>query len=184
MIRKILLFVPLLALSLLCTIGVQADDTMLTSDGIASSVLSYVEYDENNFPFINTVAMEENGIAPQYVELGEQTNEMFLEYKHKQLTKSDVVARMKRSFGPTYGNWCGLGQTMDDRNGQAIDALDWACKTHDLCYRDNGMFNADCDRHLIRQLKALIDHRVLSQAAHIYAMQAYAFFSVLRNYGG
>ncbi|GAA1475085.1 hypothetical protein P4N68_05285 [Corynebacterium felinum] len=50
---------------------------------------------------------------------------------------------------PIHGNWCGPGHSGPDAH---IDLLDSRCKTHDLCYANEGYFHKSCDRALVAQL--------------------------------
>lgn len=128
--------------------------------------------------------MFDAGLSSDLIQIAGYANDISNAYKDKTLSKNDIIERMTRGFAPKYGNWCGDGHTQADRNYWVFDGLDWACRTHDLCYRDKGYFNVECDKHFIRQLRILIDSNVLSQGGHVYAIGAYAFFSILRNYGG
>jgi hypothetical protein len=57
---------------------------------------------------------------------------------------------------PIYGNYCGPG--FGDVTGVTppVDAVDAACRTHDLCYGARGYFNCGCDRALIAAMPAAI----------------------------
>lgn len=57
---------------------------------------------------------------------------------------------------PIYGNYCGPG--FGDPTGATppIDAVDAACRTHDLCYAARGYFNCGCDRALITAMPPAI----------------------------
>jgi Phospholipase A2 len=46
-----------------------------------------------------------------------------------------------------HGNWCGLG---DANRAAPIDALDAACRAHDLCYERLGRGACPCDRSFFR----------------------------------
>ena len=156
-------------------------------DKINNSILKFIEYDDENYPFVNIDAMLDHNVGLDLITEAEQTNELFLNYKNKELTKLEIINRVKRRFAPTYGNWCGdgHGHATTDRNYPVVDGLDWACKLHDICYDDHGYFNARCDRKFIDALKKLLASNTLNKpGARVYAAAAYAFFSVLRNYGG
>ncbi len=56
---------------------------------------------------------------------------------------------------PVYGNWCGpkhpkYGEGVDAP--EPIDAVDSACKAHDLCYTKQGYSDCACDIALIAKL--------------------------------
>lgn len=48
-----------------------------------------------------------------------------------------------------HGNWCGPGA----RSGPVTDALDAACREHDLCARREGWFDCGCDLAFMDQLR-------------------------------
>lgn len=62
------------------------------------------------------------------------------------------------TFGPTdkfvkvYGNYCGPG----NKGGEPIDAIDNACKQHDMCYHYHGRHDNDCNEKLIKELAGLL----------------------------
>lgn len=69
-----------------------------------------------------------------------------------------------------HGNWCGPGHSGP---GEPVDRLDAACMAHDLCYRDDGYFNRDCDLALLRAIESDWDDYTRRQrfaAAAIYAV--------------
>ncbi|MEO7261104.1 MAG: hypothetical protein ABI047_07615 [Jatrophihabitantaceae bacterium] len=55
-----------------------------------------------------------------------------------------------------YGNYCGPGHGDPKGDITPVDAVDAACRTHDLCYDASGYFNCGCDRGLIVTLPAAI----------------------------
>lgn len=165
-------------------IPVVAQENSNNIDQSITILKKYTELDESNIPFIRTDIMEEQNENKATITLAEMVNELAISYKNQKLSHNKVIKRIRRGLIPTYGNWCGPGHTMDDRNGNAIDILDWACKDHDICYRDNGYWNIDCDKRFIKQLKAILDSDVLSPDGRLYASAAYTLFSTMRNYGG
>src|SRR3712207_3978799 len=46
-----------------------------------------------------------------------------------------------------HGNWCGAG---DVNRASPVDALDAACRAHDLCYERVGRGACQCDKALLR----------------------------------
>ena len=60
---------------------------------------------------------------------------------------------------PVYGCWCGPHQPALDENPQPIDEWDEACRNHDLCYREYGRNNPDCDREFLGELDYIIQYR-------------------------
>ena len=71
-----------------------------------------------------------------------------------------------------YGNYCGPGHGDDTGMTPPIDAVDAACRAHDLCYRDRGYFSCSCDYALITSMGAAImaTPTVEGQAAGIAVM--------------
>ena len=57
---------------------------------------------------------------------------------------------------PIYGNYCGPGHGDPTGRTPPIDAVDAACRAHDLCYGSTNYFNCGCDRNLVRSLPAAI----------------------------
>jgi hypothetical protein len=51
------------------------------------------------------------------------------------------------AIGPKWGNFCGMGHT-SAFSVAPIDALDAACKQHDMCYKTNGYSMCHCDAAL------------------------------------
>src|SRR4029077_14661699 len=45
-----------------------------------------------------------------------------------------------------YGNYCGPGHGDPTGATPPVDAVDAACRTHDLCYDATNYFNCGCDR--------------------------------------
>lgn len=52
-----------------------------------------------------------------------------------------------------YGNWCGANNTRSDRNYPTVDGVDEACRHHDLCIRDHGYHECNCDNDFIKRLR-------------------------------
>nr|WP_281432961.1 phospholipase A2 family protein [Microvirga terrestris] len=52
-----------------------------------------------------------------------------------------------------HGNWCGAG---DMNRASPVDALDAACRAHDLCYERFGRGACQCDRALLNATAALV----------------------------
>src|SRR5918995_4795823 len=46
-----------------------------------------------------------------------------------------------------HGNWCGAG---DLNRASPVDALDAACRAHDLCYERVGRGACQCDKALLK----------------------------------
>ena len=64
-----------------------------------------------------------------------------------------------------YGNWCGPKHG----SGTPKDALDAACKVHDLCYDNYGYFNCKCDVDLVRTIEGLNSQKLRLIGAPIKA---------------
>ena len=54
---------------------------------------------------------------------------------------------------PVYGKWCGPGHGGNDESDSCNDAIDCACKAHDLCYSEYGYLNCRCDNDLVDEMK-------------------------------
>ncbi len=52
-----------------------------------------------------------------------------------------------------HGNWCGAG---DVNRASPVDALDAACRAHDLCYERVGRGACQCDKALLKATAALV----------------------------
>jgi hypothetical protein len=52
-----------------------------------------------------------------------------------------------------HGNWCGAG---DANRASPIDALDAACRAHDLCYERHGRSACVCDRAILKATATLV----------------------------
>ena len=57
---------------------------------------------------------------------------------------------------PIYGNYCGPGRGDPTGNTPPVDAVDAACRTHDMCYDRTNYFNCGCDRTFILSMPAAI----------------------------
>ncbi len=70
------------------------------------------------------------------------------------------VERENRMGGPRFClfpgyNWCGPGCSGP---GAPVNAVDAACKAHDLCYRKSGA-SCRCDQEFLHRLQPLINPR-------------------------
>jgi len=52
-----------------------------------------------------------------------------------------------------HGNWCGAG---DAGRAAPVDALDAACRAHDLCYERHGRSACVCDRAILKATAMLV----------------------------
>jgi hypothetical protein len=57
---------------------------------------------------------------------------------------------------PVYGNYCGRGHGDRTGNTPPVDAVDAACREHDLCYARLGDFDGRCDRALVESMPSAI----------------------------
>jgi hypothetical protein len=55
---------------------------------------------------------------------------------------------------PIYGNYCGPGYGDPTGLTPPVDAVDAACRAHDMCYDAKGYFDCTCDRALIAGMPA------------------------------
>ena len=72
---------------------------------------------------------------------------------------------------PVYRNYCGPFYGGED-NGTPIDALDAACKNHDICYAREGYFNCQCDQDLIDEINRKIQYMTGAQLSMAKAIIA------------
>lgn len=78
--------------------------------------------------------------------------------RHTSSTKRKIslALRGRKKFGPTtkfrkvYGNYCGKG----NRGGRPVDAVDAACRQHDICYH-KGRYKKSCDEKFVNNLAKL-----------------------------
>lgn len=56
---------------------------------------------------------------------------------------------------PVYGCWCGPNFPPSNTNPDPIDRWDEACKEHDLCYREYGRNDEECDLDFVVSLEFL-----------------------------
>ncbi|MDX2265351.1 MAG: hypothetical protein NW215_10310 [Hyphomicrobiales bacterium] len=69
------------------------------------------------------------------------------------------------------GNWCGPGHPHKTKNPDVIDPMDAACRIHDLCYRQMGGFNCQCDQMFVDMI--MKDRTIFDLNSVEYAMVAY-----------
>lgn len=73
-----------------------------------------------------------------------------------------------------HGNWCGAG---DAHRGRAVDALDAACRVHDLCYEKRGRGACTCDRALLKATAALVRNPKIEETVRSKAATVNSLFS-------
>ena len=69
-----------------------------------------------------------------------------------QSSKNKKVSETQLSF-PIYGNYCGPLYPPKGSKPIPIDAIDNACKNHDMCYDYYGYLDKDCDKAIINELQ-------------------------------
>ncbi len=74
-----------------------------------------------------------------------------------------------------HGNWCGAG---DMNRASPVDALDAACRSHDLCYERVGRGACLCDRALLKATAALVKSPRTPETVRSKAATVNSFFSV------
>lgn len=80
-----------------------------------------------------------------------------------------------RAAAPLFhGNWCGAG---DANRASPVDALDSACRTHDLCYERRGRGSCSCDRALLKATAALVKNPRIEEAIRSKAATVNSLFS-------
>nr|WP_246717594.1 phospholipase A2 family protein [Microvirga flocculans] len=73
-----------------------------------------------------------------------------------------------------HGNWCGTG---DANRAAPVDALDAACRAHDLCYEQVGRGACACDRAFLKATAALVKSRKVPETVRSKAATANSLFS-------
>lgn len=73
-----------------------------------------------------------------------------------------------------HGNWCGAG---DAHRGRAVDALDAACRAHDLCYERKGRGACACDQALLKATAALVRNQKIEETVRSKAATVNSLFS-------
>nr|WP_246742633.1 phospholipase A2 family protein [Microvirga splendida] len=73
-----------------------------------------------------------------------------------------------------HGNWCGAG---DLNRAAPVDALDSACRAHDLCYERAGRGACECDRALLKATAALVKSRRIPETVRGKAATVNSLFS-------
>ena len=73
-----------------------------------------------------------------------------------------------------HGNWCGAG---DANRASPIDALDAACRAHDLCYERHGRSSCICDRAILKATAALVRSRKIPEVVRSKAATVNSLFS-------
>ncbi|SCZ11632.1 phospholipase A2 family protein [Microvirga guangxiensis] len=85
------------------------------------------------------------------------------------------VAKVPQSAPPLFhGNWCGAG---DANRASPVDALDAACRAHDLCYERVGRRACTCDRALLKATAALIRNPATQESVRSKAATVNSLFS-------
>jgi len=74
-----------------------------------------------------------------------------------------------------HGNWCGIG---DVNRGRPVDALDAACRAHDLCYERMGRGACACDRAFLKATASLSQSRRIDDAVKAKAAMANTLFAL------
>ncbi|MFO0967853.1 MAG: hypothetical protein U0793_20005 [Gemmataceae bacterium] len=98
-------------------------------------------------------------------------------------TRTDLGDRLLRfpasAFDPCtpeYGRWCGNCRTSSPET-PPVDAVDAACKSHDLCIDENG-HHCDCDSAFLSALATAVASPGIGAEARTYALGAIAAFQV------
>lgn len=73
-----------------------------------------------------------------------------------------------------HGNWCGAG---DVNRAAPVDALDAACRAHDLCYERVGRGACQCDKALLRATAALVKSSRIPETVRSKAATVNSLFS-------
>ena len=92
---------------------------------------------------------------------------------------SDQISPDQLSM-PVYGNYCGMGHGDPTGKTPPIDAVDAACREHDMCYESLGDFEPWCDLELIGSMPDAIA-RTESPLGKQAGVMALLYFSVVER---
>jgi len=73
-----------------------------------------------------------------------------------------------------HGHWCGAG---DQNRAAPVDALDAACRAHDLCYERVGRSACDCDQALLEATARLVRNMRVPESVRGKAATVNSLFS-------
>jgi hypothetical protein len=73
-----------------------------------------------------------------------------------------------------HGNWCGAG---DVNRASPVDALDAACRAHDLCYERVGRGDCQCDKALLKATATLVKNPGIPETIRSKAATVNSLFS-------
>jgi len=73
-----------------------------------------------------------------------------------------------------HGHWCGAG---DENRAAPVDALDAACRAHDLCYEQKGRGACTCDKAFLKATGRLITNPKTDETLRSKAATANSLFS-------
>ncbi|WP_170151407.1 phospholipase A2 family protein [Microvirga subterranea] len=73
-----------------------------------------------------------------------------------------------------HGHWCGAG---DQNRAAPVDALDAACRAHDLCYERVGRNACNCDRAFLDATARLARNMRIPESVRSKAATANSLFS-------
>jgi hypothetical protein len=92
-----------------------------------------------------------------------------------------VLAVTHAAYTPIYGKYCGGGYTQANKAIPGIDAMDAACRIHDMCYQSTGYSMCACDRVLLAALRRsdLCNNAPDKTHCSLYRMGADALFSAM-----
>lgn len=89
---------------------------------------------------------------------------------------------------PVYGNWCGLDHpknftqlsqlTQLSLFAKPVDEIDAACKAHDACYVEKGMFSCECDYALWKSMSDFLQQTDIPKKQNSYAKVIWRYFYV------
>lgn len=156
------------------------DSTMLSEspDAFEAETQKYIT--GSYFDVNSAVENDESDLLIQY---GKMFNAISTEYSrtHQQKIGDENIAVPAGFIDDlfalgTYGNYCGLGQ----RGNTPIDALDYACARHDVCYAQMGRGFPTCDSQFVNALVSIRNSSswsTLSRWGQLYLIAAQAIFS-------
>lgn len=90
----------------------------------------------------------------------------FKSIKSQMVVGHNLPTSVSRDGVPLHGKWCGPGHSGHSESTSCIDALDCACKDHDLCYEKYGYLNCRCDNDFVKATKNNLHPTAIASKAY------------------
>ena len=101
---------------------------------------------------------EETKVNVSGKQVVQELTNMSIERNHSVAISNDTMSQSKALLRGTvlsladYGNWCGLFNTRDDPSYPTVDGVDEVCRRHDLCLKDKGYHECNCDADFMKRM--------------------------------